>query len=147
MEKFSLKKAVLAQAIRQITANAPKPVLEMAYEPMPASLGEGSNIVYAGFSKNITTDGNELYRTIEHLNLELISLDEDNFHKVIDLGSIVFTNKGNFFVGAESSPVDVNGFTIIGISTHNPLFAAMQGKKRGEQFNLQKEIFRIWDVF
>lgn len=50
----------------------------------------------------------------------------------IQLGDVIETDKGNFFVAVAADEFTVDGTTYRGISADSPLFRALLGKKNGD---------------
>lgn len=95
---------------------------------------------------------------IEHLDKELnfVLKEMDQLQMIkenlalkerVSLGSIVKTDKGNFFPSVSIEDFDVDGITFYGISQHAPLFQEMKGKKKGEKFIFKNQQYSIVDVY
>ena len=74
-------------------------------------------------------------------NIQLIT------RKTVNLGSLVETDKGKFFIAVSLGELSFNQEKIFIISAESPLAKAMNGKKQGEFFslnNLSQAIKNIW---
>ena len=68
-------------------------------------------------------------------------------YKTVSLGSLVETDKGNFFIAVSLGELSFNQEKIFIISAESPLAKAMNGKKEGDAFivnNLNQFIKNIW---
>ncbi|NJB86740.1 transcription elongation GreA/GreB family factor [Lewinella marina] len=80
---------------------------------------------------------------LQHEIRLLANIDEIEPTEEIQLGDIVETDRGLFFVGAASDEFEVNGKKYRGISTESPLYKAMQGKHNGDTVEVNDTTFRI----
>jgi hypothetical protein len=63
------------------------------------------------------------------------------------LGAVVVTTLNTFFISASIEFVEVEGQRYFGISTHSPLFLAMSGKAKGDNFAYKGKHYQINDIF
>jgi len=63
------------------------------------------------------------------------------------LGSVVRTNKGNFFLSVSAGKFLVNGEVYFAISLQSPAGAAMLNCKKEDEFRLNNQVFLITEVF
>lgn len=61
----------------------------------------------------------------------------------VQLGDIIETDKGNFFVAVPSDEFTVEGKTYRGISTDSPLYLALRGKKNGDVVMVSDNAFTL----
>lgn len=73
----------------------------------------------------------------------LSNIDEIEPTEQIQLGDVVETDRGNFFVGAASDEFEVNGKKYRGISTKSPLFRALLGKQNGDTVEVNDTKFKL----
>jgi len=59
----------------------------------------------------------------------------------IQLGDIIETDKGNFFVAVPADEFEVSGVKYRGISVDSPLFQALRGKKNGNKMEVNNNGF------
>lgn len=64
----------------------------------------------------------------------------------IGFGSLVITDKMNFFVAASMGDFDLDGKKYFIISTQTPIFEAMEGKEPGDSFSFRGRNYKIIDV-
>lgn len=65
----------------------------------------------------------------------------------VALGTVVKTDRGNFFPSVSVEDFDVDGVAFYGISKEAPLFQHMKGKAKGESFKYKDKIYKILDVY
>lgn len=65
----------------------------------------------------------------------------------VQLGDIVETDKGNFFVAVPADEFTIEGKTYRGISTDSPLYRALRGKKNGEVVTVNNNTFTLLNSF
>lgn len=150
MKKLELKKELLNNLIEQ-----QKKTVETAKKEMVAVqesvVEEKSSIEDSmeSFRESLQNE-RELYARqvqegMESLAvLNRISVGENNS---IKLGSVVKTDKMNYFISISLGKVQVNGDSFIAISTDAPVYQEMAGKKKGETFTFRNDTVKITDVF
>lgn len=79
--------------------------------------------------------------------LQKLNFDNDALADQAELGAVVLTDKETFFVSSSIEQFDVDGKTYLGLSTHSPLFKAMEGKRKGDQFGYNKVVYTIEELF
>lgn len=99
-----------------------------------------------------STEINALNREIQFANAELdilqiLSLSPDITHHHVTLGAIVITNHYTFFISASLEKIIIDSHVYIGISTHSPIYKAMEGKTKGETFLFDNIHYKIKDIF
>lgn len=62
-------------------------------------------------------------------------------------GAIVETDTHFFIMGAAVPPMDVDGKKVAGITLDAPAYAELEGKKKGDSFNLGDTEYRILNVW
>jgi len=76
--------------------------------------------------------------------LDLISLTK-HFNKV-ELGSLVETSNGNYFMSISMGKIDVDGYTAYSISPASPLGQQLLGKMEGEKAVFNKKEISIHKI-
>ena len=74
-------------------------------------------------------------------------IDHVDATEEIQLGDVLHTNQGNFFVAVPAEEFEVNGTTYRGISTDSPLYLALRGKHAGDTVRVNENDFTIKEVF
>jgi hypothetical protein len=98
-----------------------------------------------------TNEVNSLNEELEFANRELVVLTRlteqvSKQHETVESGSLVATNHGSFFISVSTEQMDLDGESFIGISTHSPLFVAMQGKQKGGRFICNGTSYKIKSI-
>ena len=65
----------------------------------------------------------------------------------IQLGDVVHTDQGKFFVACASDKFEIEGVTYQGISTESPLFRALLGKHDGDTVTVNGNDFKLKKSF
>jgi len=73
----------------------------------------------------------------------LAGLDSIEANDEIQLGDVVETDKGNFFVAVPADEFIVDGVSYRGISADSPLFQALMGKKSGDTVVINDNRFTL----
>ena len=80
-----------------------------------------------------------LQRDIDLLN----GLDSIEPNDRLQLGDVIETDKGNFFVAVPEEEFTIDGVSFRGISTESPLFQALADTKTGESAEVNGTSFRL----
>ncbi|GGC33197.1 hypothetical protein GCM10011386_26590 [Parapedobacter defluvii] len=83
----------------------------------------------------------EELKVLEGMHLWL----EERYDEV-QLGSVVATDKGLFYISVSIERFEVDGTPFIGISPQSPLYRAMAGKKKGDSFAFGTEVYQILEI-
>jgi hypothetical protein len=65
----------------------------------------------------------------------------------LQIGDVIKTDRGNFFVGVVSDKFELHGETFMGISTESPLYKATIGASSGDKVNVNDGEFHIKEIF
>ena len=65
---------------------------------------------------------------------------------MVQAGSLVFTNKGNFFIAISAGKLAADTDTVFAISAVSPLGAKLLGQREGAKFDLNGQSFNILKV-
>ncbi len=65
----------------------------------------------------------------------------------VSFGAVVITDRQKIFVSAAIGKVDFRGESYYAISTLVPVYQAMEGKKAGETFQVNRNLFTIKEVW
>ena len=80
---------------------------------------------------------------LQHDIRVLQNLDDIEPTEEIQLGDIIETDRGYFFVGAASDEFEVNGRKYRGISVESPLYLALRGKHNGDSVEVNGSSFKL----
>jgi hypothetical protein len=102
-------------------------------------------------SSQKTNEINSLNKELEFANQELeilkwLEIQEPKENAMAELGAIVITNHGSFFISASLEEIAVVGIHFLGISVHSPFFIAMKGKRKGDRFSFNEKSYKIDDI-
>jgi len=94
---------------------------------------------------------NNLYaQQLKQANTLLVTLQKiqtDKEIKVVEFGAVVITSKQKIFVSVGMGKVELDGDIYYAVSPQVPIFQAMRGKKAGDTFTFNGQVFEILDVF
>lgn len=153
MNKSEIKRAILEAGlnkqqtliddfrlrIEEMKENAPM-LNESQYDAQQASYNEENN-------ERIDLLSGQLHFVEEEMELlNRLNIDAP-LHDSVHIGSVVITDKRNFFVSVSLEEFEVSGINYFGISTKAPIYKVMMGKKAGDQFEFNGISYRIADIF
>lgn len=77
----------------------------------------------------------------------LSTIDRTKYTESIQFGSVVETRDNYYFIAAALGEIGMDdGSTVYTISTEAPIYQKLQGKKKGDTFNMKEEEIEILDV-
>ncbi len=82
----------------------------------------------------------------EKLKGILVQIDPDKTITTVSLGSIVFTDKGNFFLSISAGKIESNQTVFFAISPGSPIGQALRNHKKGDDFNFNGNCYHILDI-
>lgn len=111
-----------------------------------------SDMSLQGFKTEQIQKANLIGNQVSFANDEMTLLNNmlpgiEDIHDEVILGSVVVTDKMNFFVSASIEQFEVEGIKIFGLSTESPLFQEMKGKRKGDRFSFKDQEYKILDLF
>ncbi|MFT5715787.1 MAG: putative Fe-S cluster-containing protein [Flavobacterium sp.] len=77
----------------------------------------------------------------------LNALDVTKESSVVEPGATIVTDQLIFFIGISSEKVEIEGVTIVGISTRAPIYANMKGLQKGSSFQFNETNYVIEEVY
>lgn len=77
----------------------------------------------------------------------LDKIDQEKKSEVVEFGSIVITNKQKLIISVSLGKIQFEGETYFAISANVPIFKAIQGLKKGDNFTFNGIEFKIINVF
>ena len=146
------KKAVAAHLLT-IKENSYKNMMEIQNSDMDEAENTNDNV------QNMFEDGkvdqsmnrvearSSVVEALQHDINVLSNLEDIEPTEEIQLGDIIETDQGNFFVGAASDHFEVNGKTYRGISVESPLYLALRGKHNGDSVDVNGTTFTLKNSF
>ncbi len=150
MKKLEFKKEVLKQAKQKHQS-----VIDDLKSELNASESDGydgqtdleemsQDVISNNTRETIAREMEFALKEMELLNRLVI---EEPLHTEITMGSVVETNKRNFYVSASIEDFKVDGKDMFGISVKAPIYEAMQGLQKGDTFEMRKQKYKITDVY
>ena len=84
----------------------------------------------------------------EALNLKraLDQIPPNKFSDIIQIGSIVITNNGNFYISVAIGKIELNGQDYFAISPVSPVGKEMINRKAGDSFIVNNRSFKVKEV-
>lgn len=106
----------------------------------------------------MTTESNkeEIYEEIDRRAEAMDTMQDElqnlarlapTLQPVVGKGSVIITDKENFFVAASIPNFKVKDTKYVGISMEAPIFEEMKGKLAGDKVTFKKKTYEIRDVF
>jgi len=89
--------------------------------------------------------GNQLAE-IQKINQLLSKIDISKSSEIIGLGSIVYTNKSNYFVAISAGEIQMDHYSFYAISAITPIAKLLLGKTIGDQIQFRDQEFEIIEV-
>ena len=90
--------------------------------------------------------GNQLAE-IQKIKENLAKIDISNTSKLIGLGSVVYTNKSNYFIAISAGELKVENKLFYAISPNTPIGQLLLGKSVGNDVVFREQKFKIEQVF
>ena len=83
---------------------------------------------------------------IHDMRLILSKIRIDDISEVIKLGSVVITNRGNYFLAISAGEINILGIKYFAVSTASPIGKLLLGKSVGNAFDFNHQ-YVIQEVF
>ena len=80
------------------------------------------------------------------LKIALSALNSDKLHTVVQAGSIVKTNHGNFYISISAGQIKISDQTFFAISPVSPMGKALMNLKKGTEFEFNQKHFKILEI-
>ena len=95
--------------------------------------------------QEINRDTGSLYE-LKKLEATLILISQDQQSALVQAGSIVRTDKGNFYLCISAGQLKADGDTYQALSVSTPLGQKMLGRKAGETFDFNGRNYEVLEV-
>ncbi|NJN25533.1 MAG: 3-oxoacyl-ACP synthase [Cyclobacteriaceae bacterium] len=106
---------------------------QAANEQSKSSAGDKYNTDRA--MMHIERDNHAKQLAEAHLLLKTLDLVQvSTIHTKVDMGSLVQTSLGNFFISISAGKITLDGVEVMAVSLASPIGQQLTGKKAGEQF-------------
>lgn len=76
----------------------------------------------------------------------LASVDADKVHDSVELGSLVITSNGKFYISISAGKIEVDGEMYFAISAGSPIGQQLIGKRAGDEASFNKRSFQITEL-
>jgi transcription elongation GreA/GreB family factor len=149
-EKIGLKRKVYDRCLEMLEESAQTTRNSMAEIQEDANEAELEHDVFDGTRDKFLNQRDIYAEQLQNIMNEIQTLKKVTFDEPVEkveFGAMVLTNKQNMFVVVGIGKVEVEGETFFVISKDVPIFKAMQGMKKGDQFEFNNNQFEIKDVF
>ena len=84
-------------------------------------------------------EANKLKQTLDQL-------DPDKLSDTVQLGSLVTTNHGCFYLSISAGPLKLRGSLVFAVSTASPIGVKLAGLKKGDSFQLNGKDYLVQHV-
>ena len=74
------------------------------------------------------------------LKIALNRVSTNNISEIIDTGSVIVTDKVNFYIAISAGALTVNNTEYFAVSPFSPIGLKLKGLKAGDEFNLNEKI-------
>lgn len=132
------------QRIKNIHA-AYEVVNESGNNEMKSSAGDKHETGRAMMQLEQEKIANQLSEAIKIKNT-IIRIDPKQHTRVISVGSLVITNKGNFYIGISAGKLEIGEETFHAISPSSPLALKLFGLKVDQQINFNGQVYKIIQI-
>jgi transcription elongation GreA/GreB family factor len=149
-EKIGLKRKVYDRCLEMLEESAQTTRNSMAEIQEDANEAELEHDVFDGTRDKFLNQRDIYAEQLQNIMNEIQTLKKVTFDEPVEkveFGAMVLTNKQNMFIVVGIGKVEVEGETFFVISKDVPIFKAMQGMKKGDQFEFNNNQFEIKDVF
>jgi hypothetical protein len=80
------------------------------------------------------------------LKRALLTINPNLTATTISKGSVVFTNKGNFYIAIAAGKIQIDTETYFAVSPASPIAIALTGYKKKQQVNFNGQVYTIHNV-
>ncbi len=80
------------------------------------------------------------------LKASLEKVNPSGGNEMVELGSVVTTTHGNFYLAVSAGKLQINDFNVFALSAASPLGQELMHKKVGDQFIFNKKSFEILKI-
>jgi transcription elongation GreA/GreB family factor len=77
------------------------------------------------------------------LMVALSTITYNTSHLTADIGSIVYTSNGQFYIAISAGSLSIGQQTFYAVSPASPIAIKLNGKKAGDEFDLNGRTYRI----
>lgn len=110
-----------------------------------SSAGDKYETTREMMQQEISRNEAQLFEAMK-LKHALLQIPSGKTSKIIQNGSLVFTNNGNFFISVSAGKLDIDGQEFFAISAASPIGNFLMGLKKEQTFKFNGKNFEILDV-
>lgn len=81
------------------------------------------------------------------LKIALNRISPNTISETVDTGSLVLTDKANFYIAISAGILKINNREYFAVSPFSPIGTRLKGLKAGDEFNLNEKHYLIKQVF
>ena len=145
--KHSIKSELLNQLEQKIhdISNAITLLTESRDADMKSSAGDKHETSRA----KIQTEIDQLSKQLNHIQRQknnLSAIDTSHLHSIADVGSLVETNKGYFFISTGWGRIQIQNENYFVISIESPIGRLLKNKKEGDSIQFRDTAYDILGV-
>jgi hypothetical protein len=129
------------QKIKQVIADIEESLLEES----KSSSGDKHETGRAMLQIDRENAGRQLLE-IENLQILLRKIDVLTTSTYARLGSLVYTDRGNYFIGISIGPVVVGKTNYLCVALHSPIGNLLAGKKKGDSFSFNDLQYKVTQI-
>lgn len=152
MEKIAAKKQILAAGIKAQMSivndfrNRIGELKSTGQQYADEQQDSGAQSMTADTEEQASLMSEQLLMLEEELQ-KLNRINPEEIHESVHLGSVVHTNHQQFFVSVSLERFKCEGQEYFGVSTKAPIYKSMEGKKKGDRFEMNGRQFEILDLY
>lgn len=87
------------------------------------------------------------FSSISFMQQVLQKINIQNKNEIGKLGSLIFTNQGNYFLAISIGIIAIDNKDYFVISPSSPIGELLLGKKKEDQFSFNRKDYRIEDIY
>jgi len=148
--KLEFKKQLYNQCMKILEESAETARQQMNEVQEDANEAEQEHDVFDGSRSELLRKrdiyAEQLQKAVDEIQiLKKVSFEQHS--EQIEFGAVVVTNKHNMFIALGLGKVTMDGETYYVISKDVPIYKAMEGLKKGDEFKFNNMKFTIKDLF
>lgn len=110
-----------------------------------SSMGDKYETTREMLQQDINMNNERLNKTKAELTV-LNTIDPDVVGNIIAMGSLVYTNKGNFYIAVSAGHFTIDGLKYYMVSSSSPVAMHLKGKQQGDTFVMNNNAYVIEKV-
>ena len=147
----SIKQSIKSEVLRQLDlkikdiSNAVKSLSESRDSDTKSSAGDKHETSRAKIQVEIDQLSKQLINAQRQKN-NLSIIDISHLHSIADVGSLVETTKGYFFISIDWGRIQIKGENYFVISIESPIGRLLKNKKKGDSIQFRDTAYDILSV-